>query len=77
MYREPKSMLFQMAWAKTKTLGCAVSQNCGSMWYAACHYYPGGNVVDDVVYMKGYPCTGCPIGYFCTTGLLCGAAGEI
>ncbi|PIO77392.1 SCP-like protein [Teladorsagia circumcincta] len=73
----PISWFTRMAWAKTTTLGCAVSLNCGSMWYAACHYYPGGNIVDDVVYMKGYPCTACPLGYFCTTGLLCGAAADI
>ncbi|KAK6023130.1 hypothetical protein OSTOST_11144 [Ostertagia ostertagi] len=30
-----------MAWATTRTLGCAVSENCGNTWYTACHYHPG------------------------------------
>ncbi|PIO77376.1 SCP-like protein, partial [Teladorsagia circumcincta] len=64
----------RMAWATTKTLGCAVSDNCGSTWFVACHYYEGGNVVDDVVYEKGTPCSACPIGYFCNEMKLCQSA---
>ncbi|PIO77388.1 hypothetical protein TELCIR_00516 [Teladorsagia circumcincta] len=71
------SWFTRMAWATTATVGCAVSQNCGGVWYAACHYYSGGNIFDEVVYKKGYPCTDCPGGYFCGSGLLCEAAGGI
>ncbi|PIO67863.1 SCP-like protein [Teladorsagia circumcincta] len=63
------SWFTRMAWATTRTLGCAVSQNCGNTWYAACHYYPGGNIVGNVVYRTGMPCSDCPYGYFCSIGL--------
>ncbi|PIO75905.1 hypothetical protein TELCIR_02034 [Teladorsagia circumcincta] len=62
-----------MAWATTKYLGCAVSQNCGDMWYAACHYSPGGNIVNRRVYEIGKPCSNCPVGFFCDSTLLCEA----
>ncbi|KAK6016511.1 SCP-like protein, partial [Ostertagia ostertagi] len=65
---------FQMAWATTKTIGCAVSENCGSTWFVACHYYEGGNMVDDAVYERGTPCSACPTGYFCNEMKLCQSA---
>ncbi|XGW01290.1 hypothetical protein V3C99_013890 [Haemonchus contortus] len=69
------SYFTRMAWATTRFIGCAVSvrELCGDTWYVACHYKPGGNIVGDVVYDKGTPCSMCPMGFFCNPVDLCAA----
>ncbi|KHJ88517.1 SCP-like protein [Oesophagostomum dentatum] len=49
----------QMAWEKSYKLGCAV-QHCPRMTYVVCQYGPGGNDINELIYTKGQPCSGCP-----------------
>ncbi|VDO95170.1 unnamed protein product [Heligmosomoides polygyrus] len=61
----------KMAWHDNVKLGCA-HQNCGEVIFAVCHYGPGGNVVDELIYNQGEPCTRCPDGTSCNgTFALC------
>ncbi|RCN50429.1 SCP-like protein [Ancylostoma caninum] len=60
----------QMAWAKTRKMGCAIAK-CSSDYVVACRYSPRGNQVDQVVYARGNPCTACASGAWCTEGALC------
>ncbi|KAK6028537.1 hypothetical protein OSTOST_05413 [Ostertagia ostertagi] len=63
-----------MAWATTQHLGCAVNSCGNSHWSVVCHYKPGGNIVGRQIYMKGAPCTACPVSYKCTAMKLCSPA---
>ncbi|KAM3719416.1 Ancylostoma secreted protein [Dirofilaria immitis] len=48
----------QMAWGETYKLGCGVATYCdgGRTLVFICHYFPGGNMVKDLIYELGNPC---------------------
>ncbi|KAK6752973.1 hypothetical protein RB195_012529 [Necator americanus] len=49
----------QMAWDRTRKLGCAVT-HCNHMTYVVCQYGPGGNYMNKLIYSVGAPCSKCP-----------------
>ncbi|KHJ76377.1 SCP-like protein [Oesophagostomum dentatum] len=49
----------QMAWEKSYKLGCAV-MHCPKMTMVNCQYSPTGNYINQLIYTKGEPCSGCP-----------------
>ncbi|EYC27833.1 hypothetical protein Y032_0008g207 [Ancylostoma ceylanicum] len=51
----------KMAWWNNKEIGCAV-RKCGTFFYTACMYSPGGNRVNQHVYKVGAVCSDCPKG---------------
>ncbi|KHJ82175.1 SCP-like protein [Oesophagostomum dentatum] len=55
----------QMAWDTTYRLGCAV-EHCPDMTYVVCHYGPMGNIMDQLIYTIGEPCSQCPPSYTCS-----------
>ncbi|KHJ98551.1 hypothetical protein OESDEN_01464 [Oesophagostomum dentatum] len=57
--------LFQLAWATTKFVGCAVQDCGGKKMVVVCNYSPAGNVKDHVIYEMGKPCLNCPSGTSC------------
>ncbi|RCN47363.1 hypothetical protein ANCCAN_06651 [Ancylostoma caninum] len=59
----------KMAWWNNIYLGCSV-QHCGSLFYTACMYKPGGNNVNGHVYRVGRVCSDCPQGQ-CDGEALC------
>ncbi|RCN47828.1 hypothetical protein ANCCAN_06165 [Ancylostoma caninum] len=59
----------KMAWWNNIYLGCAV-QHCGSTYYTACMYKPGGNNINHYVYKVGRVCSDCPVGQ-CDYQALC------
>ncbi|XGW02242.1 hypothetical protein V3C99_014351 [Haemonchus contortus] len=67
---KPIQMFTRMAWANSDMMGCGVA-SCGDYWSVVCHYKPGGNVLNEHLYMKGAPCSACPGDMFCTTSMLC------
>ncbi|CAJ0602879.1 unnamed protein product [Cylicocyclus nassatus] len=66
----PIESFTQMGWSTSRKLGCAVAK-CGGEHVAACRYSPRGNYVEQVIYKKGTPCTGCASGSWCTEDALC------
>ncbi|KHJ75279.1 SCP-like protein [Oesophagostomum dentatum] len=48
----------QMAWEKSYKLGCAV-KHCSGMTMVVCQYGPAGNMLNQEIYTKGAPCSGC------------------
>ncbi|CAJ0602103.1 unnamed protein product [Cylicocyclus nassatus] len=56
---QPVESYTQIAWANTKYTGCAIAK-CSSSYTVICLYEPKGNIVDQVLYMKGSPCAACP-----------------
>ncbi|CAJ0602873.1 unnamed protein product [Cylicocyclus nassatus] len=66
----PIESFTQMGWSTSRKLGCAVAK-CGSDYVAVCRYSPRGNYVEQVIYKKGTPCTGCAPGSWCTEDALC------
>ncbi|CAJ0595903.1 unnamed protein product [Cylicocyclus nassatus] len=58
----------RMAWALSNKMGCAV-ESCGSDWQAVCHYAPGGNKIEERIYLPGTTCTQCPAGTHCDSSL--------
>ncbi|EYC39162.1 hypothetical protein Y032_0672g1385 [Ancylostoma ceylanicum] len=58
----------KIAWANTREIGCAVKE-CGSFFFAVCHYNPGGNLLNQKIYLDGSPCTSCPQNAKCSQGL--------
>uniref|UniRef100_A0A8R1Y3F9 SCP domain-containing protein n=1 Tax=Onchocerca volvulus TaxID=6282 RepID=A0A8R1Y3F9_ONCVO len=48
----------KMAWGKTYKIGCGIATHCdgGRTLIVICHYSPGGNMVGELIYEKGYPC---------------------
>ncbi|KAK6021024.1 SCP-like protein [Ostertagia ostertagi] len=68
------SWFTRMAWATTEYIGCAVSQNCGDMWYVACHYSPGGNKLRHrIASTKQVLRARTAAGFFCDSTFLCEA----
>ncbi|RCN52795.1 SCP-like protein [Ancylostoma caninum] len=59
----------KMAWWNNRNIGCSL-QNCGSFYYIACMYSPGGNYINQQVYQVGAVCSGCPAGQ-CDGQALC------
>ncbi|WKY11278.1 hypothetical protein Q1695_003109 [Nippostrongylus brasiliensis] len=64
----PIESFTQMGWAATRRFGCAIVR-CPAGAVAVCRYRPAGNVVGQVLYAVGNPCTRCPAGATCTDGL--------
>lgn len=59
----------QMAWAKTSAVGCGMSikQNGeGRALKLVCNYRVAGNMRRERIYMKGIPCSKCPLGTMCS-----------
>ncbi|RCN52121.1 hypothetical protein ANCCAN_01551 [Ancylostoma caninum] len=56
---ESTRKFIKMAWAKTEEIGCAVN-DCGSNYAVVCFYKPGGNMIGEPIYERGYPCSDCP-----------------
>ncbi|CAG9531212.1 unnamed protein product [Cercopithifilaria johnstoni] len=48
----------QMAWSKTHKIGCGIASNCenGHKIIVICHYKPGGNKPNQLIYQRGIPC---------------------
>ncbi|RCN29766.1 hypothetical protein ANCCAN_24473 [Ancylostoma caninum] len=61
--------IIQMAWWNNRNLGCAV-RRCGSFYYIACMYGPGGNNINQHVYKVAAVCSDCPKGQ-CDGQALC------
>uniref|UniRef100_A0A7I4YTL0 SCP domain-containing protein n=1 Tax=Haemonchus contortus TaxID=6289 RepID=A0A7I4YTL0_HAECO len=61
---KPISWFTRMAWATTQTFGCGV-RSCGNRWSVVCHYKPGGNKLNEHIYIKGEACSRCPSNTFC------------
>ena len=63
------SVLIQVAWAKTKRIGCGIAHcpNAGFAYYVVCEYYPGGNYRGVYPYVSSTEsCTTCAaMGYQC------------
>ncbi|CAJ0602104.1 unnamed protein product [Cylicocyclus nassatus] len=65
---QPVESYTQIAWANTKYIGCAIAK-CSPSYTVICLYDPKGNIVDQVLYMKGSPCAACPTGTTCDSAL--------
>ncbi|CAJ0602187.1 unnamed protein product [Cylicocyclus nassatus] len=65
---QPVESYTQIAWANTKYIGCAIAK-CSSSYTAICLYDPKGNIVDQVLYIKGSPCAACPSGTTCDSAI--------
>ncbi|RCN47833.1 SCP-like protein, partial [Ancylostoma caninum] len=59
----------KMAWWNNRNIGCSV-QKCGTFYYIACMYSPGGNNIGQTVYEVGAVCSKCPAGQ-CDGQALC------
>ncbi|WKY09790.1 hypothetical protein Q1695_002276 [Nippostrongylus brasiliensis] len=64
----PIMSFIKMAWARTLTIGCAVSGRriCTPNWVAACHYRVNGFAPGNNVYLPGTVCSQCPGRTTCT-----------
>jgi hypothetical protein len=61
----------QVAWAKSRQIGCGYTQ-CGSAFIVACDYWPTGNYPSQVAYIEGSMadrCSNCKTGYACVNYL--------
>ncbi|CAK5036281.1 unnamed protein product [Meloidogyne enterolobii] len=60
VFRSGVGHFTQMAWATTSELGCAVVR-CGGRWrtYVVCQYNPRGNIINQLIYKRGGPCSQC------------------
>ncbi|EYB93272.1 hypothetical protein Y032_0184g989 [Ancylostoma ceylanicum] len=59
LWNRPKTQIghyTQMVWQNTYKLGCFVEW-CSSMTYGVCQYSPQGNMMNQLIYEKGNPCT--------------------
>ncbi|CAJ0602095.1 unnamed protein product [Cylicocyclus nassatus] len=65
---QPVETYTQIAWANTRYIGCAIAK-CSSSYTVICLYDPKGNIVDQVLYMKGSPCAACPTGTTCDSAI--------
>ncbi|WKX88396.1 hypothetical protein Q1695_008214 [Nippostrongylus brasiliensis] len=59
-----------MGWHTLRRIGCYVAR-CNAFFDVVCRYRPGGNIINEVVYVKGSPCSRCPTGTTCSDGSLC------
>ncbi|VDM80629.1 unnamed protein product, partial [Strongylus vulgaris] len=57
----------QMAWAKTRYLGCSIAR-CGDDFVESCRYRVIGNTPGENMYETGRACTNCPTGSACNVG---------
>ncbi|CAG2060007.1 unnamed protein product [Timema podura] len=78
MLPEPKSEVVghytQVVWADTKLVGCGLIYYPDGVWniyYMACNYGPGGNIIGDSLYKEGTPCSECDGGCDITYTGLC------
>ncbi|VDL73138.1 unnamed protein product, partial [Nippostrongylus brasiliensis] len=64
----PIMSFIKMAWARTLTIGCAVSGKriCPPYWVAVCNYRVNGFVPETTVYEPGAVCSQCPGKTRCT-----------
>lgn len=59
----------QMLWWDTSRIGCGFTMFEEDGWWKklyTCNYGPAGNIIFSQMYLRGAPCSSCPVGTSCS-----------